>query len=303
VAIGKQDLYLKNSFTLLKEWNLMRTGVKISRLDSASRTNLRLNVKVICSICKNEVKPVFDEFVLYKYKVFYFYCDQCGFLQTEKPYWLKEAYKNSINICDTGQLVRNLYLAKFSLVLISFLGDTKSKFLDYASGYGVFVRLMRDLGLDFYWYDPYTENIFAKGFEYNKKDKYNVVTCFECFEHLSNPLSEIKKMLEISNTLIFSTETIGDYPPSKEWAYYGFNHGQHISFYSKKSFHKIASIFDLNYYSFGWLHLFSKHKLNQFQLFLLSNKFFVTGLFFLLKQNLKSKTINDFDLLNKRSFL
>jgi hypothetical protein len=26
---------------------------------------------------------------------------------------------------------------------------------------------MRDAGFDFYWNDPYAENIFAKSFEYN----------------------------------------------------------------------------------------------------------------------------------------
>ncbi len=38
-------------------------------------------------------------------------------------------------------------------------------FLDYAGGYGVFTRLMRDIGFDFYWHDPYTQNLFANGFE------------------------------------------------------------------------------------------------------------------------------------------
>ena len=37
--------------------------------------------------------------------------------------------------------------------------------VDYGGGYGLLVRLMRNSGFDFYRYDPYCANFFAKGFE------------------------------------------------------------------------------------------------------------------------------------------
>jgi hypothetical protein len=56
---------------------------------------------------------------------------------------------------DTGIMQRNLYLSKITAFILLLFFDCRKKFLDYAGGYGVFVRLMRDYGFDFYWYDKY----------------------------------------------------------------------------------------------------------------------------------------------------
>jgi len=39
--------------------------------------------------------------------VSYFECDQCGYVQTESPYWLDQAYSEAINDSDTGIMSRN----------------------------------------------------------------------------------------------------------------------------------------------------------------------------------------------------
>jgi hypothetical protein len=48
---------------------------------------------------------------------------------------------------------RNINLSKMVATILLLFFDFRRKFLDYAGGYGVFVRLMRDIGFDFYWYD------------------------------------------------------------------------------------------------------------------------------------------------------
>jgi len=63
-------------------------------------------------------------------------------------------------------------------------------------------------GFNFYHYDPYTQNLFAKGFEYDSQFAINAVTTFETFEHFVNPLEEIEKMLSISKNIIFTTELL-----------------------------------------------------------------------------------------------
>ncbi len=123
-----------------------------------------------CKICGKENKFVFKAKILKKYEISYFHCENCGFLQTEEPYWLAESYKSPINISDTGYLSRNINLSKIVTTLLVSFFDYKKKFLDYAGGYGVFVRLMRDIGFDFYWYDKYTQNLFARGFEYKDRN-------------------------------------------------------------------------------------------------------------------------------------
>lgn len=65
-----------------------------------------------CKICNNKSNYIFKAKLLNKYDVKYYHCSNCGFLQTEEPYWLEEAYNKSINISDTGIMSRNLFLSQ-----------------------------------------------------------------------------------------------------------------------------------------------------------------------------------------------
>ena len=141
--------------------------------------------------------------------------------------------------------------------------------LDYGGGEGIFVRMMRDLGFNFYRHDLYADNLYARFFDLNdfpKETKFDVLTAFEVFEHLADPLTEIKKMLElIQILLLFSTEL----QPSEEmkkledWWYIVPETGQHISFYNETSLEKIADLLGLNFYTDNMsLHILSKTELN-----------------------------------------
>lgn len=252
-----------------------------------------------CKICNKQTKQIFKAKILNKYEIDYFYCEHCGFLQTEEPYWLDEAYGESINISDTGYMQRNLMLSKKLTILLALFLDKNGKFLDYAGGYGVFVRMMRDIGFDFYWDDKYTTNLFARGFEYQNRDKYEAVTTFESFEHFVNPMDEIESLLKISKNIIFSTELLPNpIPKPQDWWYYGLDHGQHISFYSQKTFEFIAKKYNLNYANLGGLHLLSEKKISNLQLKVLKLSKF--GLYKLLQKQLKGKTWDDYLKMSKR---
>jgi hypothetical protein len=253
---------------------------------------------MICKICNSNAKQVFNSKILKKYDVKYFKCDNCGYLFTEEPFWLDEAYSRSINLSDTGLLDRNIYFSKVLSVLIYFCFNKNGLFLDYAGGYGVFTRLMRDIGFDFYWHDPYTQNLFANGFEKDIKpdSKFELITAFEVFEHLVSPKEEIEKMLSYSKTIVFSTELLSkEIPDPNEWWYYGFNHGQHISFYTEKTIMMIANHFNLNYYRLPSLHILTKKRINVFKIFF--NKFYNIGLSQFVKKNMISKIQSDFESL------
>ena len=218
-----------------------------------------------CKICGASVNKIFDAKILNKYIVNYYFCDFCGFMQTEEPYWLSEAYNEAINIFDTGVMSRNIEFVKRTSIILFFCFDKTAKYLDYAGGYGVFTRLMRDVGFDFYWYDPYAKNLVARGFEYLETQSQEIaaLTVFECFEHLLNPINEIEKMLKLSTSIIFSTNVLpAVIPEPKDWWYYGFEHGQHISFFSLRTLQFIAGKFQLNLYSDGTQHhIFTKNTL------------------------------------------
>lgn len=254
-----------------------------------------------CRICSSESKEIFSAKILNKHTIKYYHCSNCDFLQTEEPFWLDEAYEAAIGITDTGIIKRNHLFANRSSAVISSFYNSNEKFLDYAGGYGIFVRMMRDYGLDFYWYDPFAENLFAKGFEYNKQDDVKAVTAFECFEHFADPISEIKKMLDISKNIIFSTRLFKGKPPKpSDWWYYSLDSGQHISLYSSETLKYIAGKFDLHLNSDNKaFHMLSKEKHNDL-LFKVIIKLSDLGLTKMFQFGLKSKTESDNEFLSRK---
>ncbi len=258
-------------------------------------------MKTKCNICKSESIKIFDKKILNKYKIDYFQCSKCNFIQTEKPHWLDEVYVKSINISDTGLLARNIYLSKISFIFIYMYFDKLGTFLDYAGGYGIFTRLMRDIGFNFLWNDPYTVNLFAKGFEWNSNNnlKIELLTTFESFEHFVDPISELEKMLAISDNILFTTELIPKNNKDLEnWWYLGLEHGQHISFYSKTTLEFLANKYNLHLYTNNInMHIFTKQKkyINIKTLQFLAK----IGIYQLFKKRLTSKTRSDSQILNK----
>ena len=253
-----------------------------------------------CKICGNETHNIFTAKILNKYDIKYYYCNYCGFLQTEEPFWLKEAYSNPISIIDTGIMARNIGSSKIIAVILFFLFNKYSKFLDFAGGYGFLTRLMRDIGFDFYWHDPYSPNLVARGFESKSNNlKYELITSFESFEHFVEPIKEIESMIQFSDNILFSTELlIFPVPKPEEWWYYALESGQHISFYSYKTLRYIAQKYNMNLCSNSRnVHMFTKNKKINNKLFNFLLNFQRFGLFFYVKKKMKSLTVDDMDLL------
>ena len=216
-----------------------------------------------CKVCNSASTKKFKALILKKYVIQYYLCSKCKFIQTEEPYWLDEAYKEPINTSDTGYISRNLLISKKLTFLLYSVFDKNGKYLDYAAGYGVLVRMMRDIGFNFYWEDKYTGNLFSKGFEWNKDTSLQAVTAFEVFEHFVNPIKEIENLLGISDTIIFTTELYPKHNPSpEEWWYFGLDHGQHISFYSHETLEYIAKKYDLRFYSDGFIHILTRNHIS-----------------------------------------
>ncbi len=219
-----------------------------------------------CSICNNKRHLIFSTKILNKYIVDYFKCEVCEFIQTEEPYWLSESYHNAIASMDVGLVNRNLLFSDIGKKIIVQNFNYQNIFLDYAGGYGLFVRLMRDKGFNFYRQDIYCENIFAINFDLQDlqaSQKFELVTAFEVFEHLTNPLLEIEKIFNFSESILFSTELKPEISikSTKDWWYFVPETGQHISLYSLKTLNMIALHFNCNFYTNGTtLHLFTKKK-------------------------------------------
>jgi len=132
--------------------------------------------------------------------------------------------------------------------------------LDYGGGNGMFVRMMRDRGFDFYWNDKYASNQFAEGFEAPHDMKFSLLTAFEVFEHLPQPLESLEDMVHYSDSVIFSTRLLPRWQiVPDDWWYFLIDTGQHISLYSRESLELIAKKFSVQLSSNGLsLHMFSR---------------------------------------------
>ena len=219
-----------------------------------------------CKLCGSESNYIFSKKILGKYDARYFQCKNCGFIQVQSPLWLNEAYADAISSLDTGLVSRNLYVSPVVGKLIAEYFDPNKKFIDYGGGYGLFVRLMRDKGFDFYRQDKYCQNLFAQYFDItdlqDNTKKFELLTAFELFEHLEDPIAEVKNMLVFSDSILFSTElqpnNIKDH---EDWWYFSPESGQHISFYTKKSLEALAEKLGLTLYTDNRaLHLLTKKK-------------------------------------------
>ncbi len=221
---------------------------------------------MICKVCAGSMKEAFQHNVLNKHPARYFQCGACGFLQTEEPYWLKEAYSDAIASADTGLMQRNIYLAQVASLIFYRLFRGQGKFLDLAGGYGIFTRLMRDIGFDYYWNDPHASNLVARGFEGSADSApFAAVTAFEVLEHVVDPMAFLTATMKNfgTRTLLISTETFsGIYPDPTAWWYYAFDTGQHVSFYRRSTLEVIARKLGLKFLSNGQVHLWTDKRIS-----------------------------------------
>ena len=231
--------------------------------------------QIKCPISGKPMKPVFSETILRKYEVTFYYCEESGLLKSESPYWLNEAYQEAISDLDTGLVQRNISNSNISELIIICLGIGEGKILDMAGGYGLLTRLMRDKGFDCYSIDKYCQNIFAKSFEPGKIFKADALLAFEVLEHLEDPLEFLNTAFTkySCNTLIFSTLTFSNEIPSKDWWYYAFEGGQHITFYQPRTLSLLAEYLNCKYYMVNPnLHLFTDIGLSKSKRIILFNK-------------------------------
>lgn len=196
-------------------------------------------------------------------RIYLYKCSKCFYVQTQRPTWLLDAYAEPINISDTGIMTRNASNLDIVIATLAFLGILNERVVDFAGGYGILVRMLRDKGIDAYWNDPFATNLLSKGFEFSG-GYAGLVTAFEAFEHFANPLEEAKKMANIAPNILFSTLLIPDpVPPLDKWWYYGLEHGQHIGFFSINSLEYLAKSLGLFLTTDGdSLHLLTKKKIS-----------------------------------------
>jgi hypothetical protein len=199
-----------------------------------------------CNICGQPTEPLFTARVLDRHEVSYFRCGRCGFMQTEEPFWLAEAYTEAVSVYDVWAVSRPLNdSARIARLLDRCGADRTVPGLDFGGGTGIFTRRMRDLGYPFLRADAYSANLYARFFDLTDHPhpaKFSLITCFEVFEHLPNPRKELAAMFELSDTVFFSTTLApAGLKTAKDWDYFAPFHGQHVSFYTVAALQELAA--------------------------------------------------------------
>jgi hypothetical protein len=211
-----------------------------------------------CRICGSSSTPTGAQRLLARHDVEFFLCDSCGFWFTEEPWWLEEAYDETVSRMDTGSARRSIQThATLLPVLHRLFGP--GPFVDWAGGTGLLVRLMRDSGLDFHWQDAYAANVYAAGFEWRPElGPAAAVTAIEVFEHLPDPPGFVQQVLDETGTdsIVFAQEL--HHGPDPDWWYLARETGQHVAFYSADSLRVLGASFGLELASANGLHLLSR---------------------------------------------
>ena len=199
------------------------------------------NQRQRCAACTSEMTFFDRAVVMHAHDAEFYRCATCGLIAVPEPSWLEAAYSDPIYTGDTGLLRRCRIQTRLTAAVISCEGLRGGRFLDWAGGYGVFTRMMRDRGHDYYTWDGYADNVLAQGFDGDPTHTYSLVTAFEVFEHLVDPIVELKELAANNDHILLSTQLQPATPPRPaEWWYYQLESGQHIALHTRSSLEMLA---------------------------------------------------------------
>ena len=199
--------------------------------------------KIACPLCKTTNSSKF-----YKEKFReYLRCLSCDFVFVPKLYHLSDAEEKSRYDTHNNDPNDQRYRHFLSQLLVPLLEriQQKSNGLDFGSGPGPTLSLMlEECGHSVNLYDKFYANdisVFEK--------KYDFITATEVVEHLSEPMAEISRLIEMLNNqghLAVMTQILTPQIDFSSWYYK--NDPSHIGFFTKKSLSFLASYLNIEVY-------------------------------------------------------
>ena len=197
----------------------------------------------VCRLCGAQSRLVSVQQVLYRYPVCYYQCPECDLLQTQRPYWLDEAYNAALSALDTGAISRTRLCTDLTRALAAVLRiNPNDPCIDFGGGHGILTRAMRDHGYDFRWHDKYAQNHFARRFEADPGQRHALLTCFEVWEHLADVGRDLPVFFSPGHEYLLIS-TYLHHGHRDNWWYYSCESGQHVAFFSDRTMRFVARRF------------------------------------------------------------
>lgn len=194
-------------------------------------------------------------------------CTVCKSCFYRNPDWLVRAYSDVISTLDTGISERADDIAN---ILTLFSLDSKYqgvKFLDFGGGTGLLARKLRDRGFDWYSTDPLARSTIPLP-KVESSSSFAIVSLIEVLEHIQDPLSCLRSISAVTDTIFISTQIATDNTIDPSWWYLQPESGQHIFFLSSAGLEKLGELLHLNVYSNGSnLHVLSRNPISVLQKF------------------------------------
>ncbi len=199
--------------------------------------------KIACPLCETTNSSKF-----YKEKFReYLRCLSCDFVFVPKMYHLSDTEEKSRYDTHDNDPNDHRYRHFLSQLLVPLLEriQQKSNGLDFGSGPGPTLSLMlEECGHSVDLYDKFYANdisVFEK--------KYDFITATEVVEHLSEPMFETSRLIEMLNNqghLAVMTQILTPQIDFSSWYYK--NDPSHIGFFTKKSLSFLASYLNVEVY-------------------------------------------------------
>jgi SAM-dependent methyltransferase len=211
-----------------------------------------------CCICAQSLREAFDATLLGDTRVTFQRCTACGTLQLPSPDWLDRSYAQRWSPDpDTGALMRALAVHRVLRRLrAARVLPPNHRSLDFGSGRGTLVRLLRDEGQDAWGYEPYGDPIFAEAFCLKElpTGRFDLVTAIEVIEHTIDPVSVLQRLrerLSVGGLLVMSTELYDRtrHPDPRTWPYLSLEAGQHVTLFTREGLWQAARAADLDWFT------------------------------------------------------